>query len=659
VSARASRDGGGGYGASGFSVVQRPQAARYAPSAPVDPFDGLRVAWCGRTSTDDMQDPTLSLPRQLENSRTALPSGALIVAHFYDVESGRKDLEDRGHGTAHEQFRIPIPRDGGIQDLLEESARPDRRFDAVICESIDRISRRTFYGTKIEHELEQAGVALLAADEPLTLNGKRATAVLTRRVKQGIAEWYALQMLEQSWDGLCTHTRQGWNIGHPPYGYLADRVPHPVPARAAEGKTKTRLVPDPIRGPVVTQIYEWRLIDKLGYGDIADRLNTDHDLFPPPQALNPKLRDRKAWSRTGVREILTNPKYTGHMVFNRRATKSGRGKVNPPRLWVWSEHPTHEPLVTRDTYEAVQAMSRTRERSRRTAAPNKCPQTRRTYALRSYVYCTLCGRRMWGQTEQRRRPACVYFACQPDRNHKGREDRFPDHPTVVRVRQDLLLEAVHDFFARRIFGEQRRPLLETDLPRTDERAAQEWESRRKAITTRLEEIGRRQSRLLDQAEEASSGSRNADGFDEEFSRRLRDRFAALESERRTKLAELDELEADPPGRNHQTELLDRLPRFRARIAELPEDLQRELYDVFGLEVHYSQVDKSAVIRITLSEETIDSVVAAIEQVTMTVKTDREAGPRKNQAGGVAEGLGRAPCRIRTCAHGSGGRCSIP
>lgn len=27
-----------------------------------DPFEGLRVAWCGRTSTEDLQDPAPSLP---------------------------------------------------------------------------------------------------------------------------------------------------------------------------------------------------------------------------------------------------------------------------------------------------------------------------------------------------------------------------------------------------------------------------------------------------------------------------------------------------------------------------------------------------------------------------------------------------------------------
>jgi hypothetical protein len=49
----------------------------------------IPVAWLGRTSTEDSQDPTISLPRQLRNSRDALPDGFVIVAHFYDVESGR------------------------------------------------------------------------------------------------------------------------------------------------------------------------------------------------------------------------------------------------------------------------------------------------------------------------------------------------------------------------------------------------------------------------------------------------------------------------------------------------------------------------------------------------------------------------------------------
>jgi resolvase-like protein len=164
------------------------------------------------------------------------------VLFLYDIETGRQDLAARGRGRAHEQFAIPVRRDGGIQDLQEEAARPDRRFDAVVCKSVDRIARRTYLGVVIEHALEGAGVQLLAADEPGGTTDPRATRaarVLTRWVKQGIAEWYVLNMLEKSRAGFEEHTRQGFNIGAAPYGYLAEPVPHPVAAKKAEGKAKT------------------------------------------------------------------------------------------------------------------------------------------------------------------------------------------------------------------------------------------------------------------------------------------------------------------------------------------------------------------------------------------------------------------------------------
>jgi site-specific DNA recombinase len=157
----------------------------------------------------------------------------------------------------------------------------------------------------------------LAADEPILLSGKRATAILTRRVKQGVAEWYVLEMLEKSWDGACEHTRQGWNVGRPPYGYQAEPIPHPVPARRAEGRTKTRLRPDPVRAAVVRQIFAWRVTERLGYRAIAERLNHDPDRYPPPVSPDP-ARSRDCWGYSAVLEVLRNPKYTGYMVWNRR-----------------------------------------------------------------------------------------------------------------------------------------------------------------------------------------------------------------------------------------------------------------------------------------------------------------------------------------------------
>lgn len=407
----------------------------------------IPVAWLGRTSTEDAQDPTLSLPRQLRRSRAALPPNWVIVAHYYDVESGRKDFDQRGRGSAHERFDIPIPRDGSIQDLLEAAARRPRPFAAVICESIERVARRTYHGTKIKYELERCGITLRAADEPLSANlgARKTTPTLTRRVKQAVAEWYVLQMLELSHEGAVEHTRQGWNIGKPLYGYLAQRVPHPVPAKRTEGRTKHRLVPHPVQGPVVTRVFEFRVVARLGYDAIADRLNLDLALNPPPEPTRPGARLGR-WTASAVREVLMNPKYTGYMVYNRRSTKNGN-KHNPGSEWVWSPHPVHEPLVTRERFDQAAALSDTLRASRAGHTPNPHPATKTSYMLRSFLWCALCGRRMWGKTH----PAGhVYYVCEKDRRQHRDEPWFEDHPAGVRLRADRIEPLVHDFFATHV-----------------------------------------------------------------------------------------------------------------------------------------------------------------------------------------------------------------
>jgi DNA invertase Pin-like site-specific DNA recombinase len=418
----------------------------------------IRAAFVGRTSTYDQQDPTLSLPRQLRASQEGLPEDAVIVAHFYDVESGRKDLADRGRGHAHEQFQIPIPRDGGIADLLAEAERPDRRFDVVICESIDRIARRTYIATEIEHRLEQAGVQLIAADEPVPLrpNGRKAktaTQVLTRRVKQCVAEWYVLEILEKSWGGFEIHTEAGFNIGKPCYGYRALRVPHPVPAKRAKGMKKTRLQVHPAEGPVVRKIFTWRVTGRLGYQAIADRLNPDLETNPPPTPVDPDTAIGR-WTYSNVREVLTNPKHTGHMVWNRRARKgAGKNKVNPVNDWVWSPEPVHEALVDLETFIQAQQVAVRRERSRTAAGLSPDPQAKRVYRLRSYLFCDLCGRRMFGNSKRQ----VTWYACAPKKPWR------PDgHPVILRVREDHLLDGLTAYLCEKVFGSYRHTLLDAD-----------------------------------------------------------------------------------------------------------------------------------------------------------------------------------------------------
>ncbi len=618
------------------------------------------VAWLGRTSTDDAQDPTLSLPRQLESSRRALPDGFVIVAKFYDVESGRTAMENRGMGTAHEQFDIPIPRDGGIADLLAEAKRPDRRFVAVVCESIERIARVTYLSTKIEYELEQAGVALLAADEGIdrsaipSLNDgaapfRKATPTLTRRIKQAISEWYVLNMLELSWGGFKEHTIQGFNIGKPPYGYLAKQVRLEVKGKTREGKrVKHRLVADPLRGPVVTQIFLWRALDRLSYQAIADRLNLDPERYPPPEPIPGEGRRRiGAWTVNNVREVLDNPKHTGYMVWNRRKNprkeRNVKGRVNPPTAWVWSPKPTHEPLVTREMFAAASTIGRFRKGSRSEPGANRHPATARTYLLRSYLRCDLCSRRTYGSTKR----SYTYYRCTPNAKNHAHLPWFAGHPSHVLVREDQLTEPLGQFFAQRVFGSSRKILLAASVTATAADPA--VDIRKATLTAEIAELQQSQENLI--KELASLKPSGDPDVDDAWRAGIQTRFAATIAEQRTKKQLLagivrEEQMAAPVD----IDLLDLLPEEQVDLARLPEDQQRRIYDAFHLDIRYNAITKEVAIRVTITGDTAPTLAATVEAII-----DQHPETRKPGTGAAAPVPGksvcdalRAPGRIRTC-----------
>jgi DNA invertase Pin-like site-specific DNA recombinase len=524
-------------------------------------------------------------------------------------------------------FNVPVPRDGGVADLLEEARQPNRRFVAVVCESVDRLARVTYFGTKIEYELEQSGVALLAADEGITADAlpsatgvmarKRATPILTRRVKQAIAEWYVLDMLEKAWGGLMEHTEQGFNIGKPPYGYQVVVEKHPVPAKAALGKVKRRLVRDPIRAPVVTQVYTWRVVEQLSYDEIADRLNLDPERYPPPEPiLGRGRRAIGAWTKGSVRDVLCNPKYTGYMVYNRRKNprrdRGVAGKVNPRSEWIWSSKPRHEPLTTKALFEAGTPIGKGKKGSRTSDQPNSHPATTRTYRLRSYVICELCGRRLYGKT-RRVSSGYSYYACEAVPAHHAGKDWFATHPKSLWVREDKLLELVRGFFSRRVFGPERDVLLaasQADEPAIEDATA----ARAAALRAKIRDLERQQANVV--KELRGYQPIGDEDIDQQWRGQLRESFAEIAGQRKDLEAQLAELAARPEAPTKgDPRLLDRLPIIQSDLGRLPEDVERELFEGFQLQVRYHQPTRRVTLRVTIDGEAIPRLTAASQAVT--------------------------------------------
>jgi site-specific DNA recombinase len=577
-----------------------------APQAQVTstPAEPVPVAFLGRTSTLLLQDPAASLRRQAREVQAKLPPGWFIGAWFWDIESGGLDIEQRGHGDAHQQVDVGLPRDGGLAALLAEAGSPSPRFAAVMCEDIERSGRDTFNALKLERQLGDAGIPLFATDEPINVEGMNATTILIRRVKQGIAEWYRFQLKEKAWRGFEQHTLDGYNIGGAPYGYQPERIPHPNPAKAAQGRTKTRLTLDPRRAPVVEQIFTWRTVDKLGVTTITNRLNADPGTCPSPKP--------GGWNATTVYALLANPKYTGHMVYGRRRS-TGRRRFHtvPQDQWIWSPEPTHPAIITRQTWDTAQTAGAEHASSRDDPGPASHPAARRSYLLRSRCRCRNCKRRMAGRLVRPHagHPGYIYYGCPHNPANPRHTAAAPDHPHTVRVREDDLLTVIRQFFATRIFGPDRAALLAARLPASAAEDTARREQETTALHKRLRKIDAAENAHAREIENLAALPQGSPAITALRSRII-ERFGELETER----AEINErLAALERSAGHQDEpgLLDALPMLGDALPSLPASIQARLFAAFGLELIYNKQDHQVTIYATITPATPQALAAII------------------------------------------------
>jgi hypothetical protein len=564
------------------------------------PAEPVPVAFVGRTSTLELQDPVASLRRQVRSCQAVLPPGWFIAAWYWDVESGGIDLENRSQGEAYRQFtEAGIPRDGGMAGLLAEAATPVPRFAAVICEDIERSGRDTFNALKLEKKLTRQGIPVFAADEPIVIDGINSTTVLTRRVKQGVAEWFRLHLNEQTWKGLVEHALDGWNIGPAPYGYRADRVPHPVPVKASQGRVKTRLALDPVRAPVVEQIFTWRVIHKLGMPTIAARLNADPARYPAP-------RPGSGWTTQTVYAILGNPKYTGHMVYGRQRTRNGRRVTVPPDQWLWSPQPAHPPIIDRDTWDTAQHIGARHGTSRDGHSLSRHPAATRTYVYRGRVRCRDCRRRMAGQAYG---PAArVYYQCPHNPARLKDTADHPHHPRTVKAPETRLDQIVALFLAEHVFGPRRADLLAAQLPATDADAAADRDTQLTALTTRLKQIDTAQKAQILSLEQLSPDP--ADTAAAAMRARITDRFAELHHQREQVTTQLDALQATVPQATDPT-LLEDLPLAGDILPGLDPAAKARLFAALDLEILWNKTDQQATVWVEITDATLRALPAIL------------------------------------------------
>ncbi|MFD5321155.1 recombinase family protein, partial [Streptomyces sp. NPDC127098] len=385
----------------------------------------LAFAFAGRCSTEDQQDPVASRNWQLTRAQSLVASHGHIVDEYFDVGDSRS---------------IPWKRRPRAAALLDALKRPDRGFDAVVIGE----PQRAFYGNQFGLTFPvfvHFGVPLWVPEVGGPIDPESEAHDLIMSVFGGVSKGERTRIKIRVRAAMAAQAKiEGRFLGgRPPYGYrLVDAGPHPNPAKAAEGKRLHRLEPDPQTAPIVIRIFTEYLAG-IGIFAIAQRLTADG--IPCPSAHDRERnrhRDGIAWSKGAVRTILTNPRYTGHEVWNKQRKEEilidvedvalghrTKQTWNAKDAWVRSEHPTHPALVSLETFERVQR----RLASRTPASTGRHKRSQHPYAYKGMIFHDSCGRRMQGNWVREE----AYYRC-----------RFPneyaiankiDHPLNVYVRE--------------------------------------------------------------------------------------------------------------------------------------------------------------------------------------------------------------------------------
>jgi site-specific DNA recombinase len=589
-----------------------------AHAIPLTAAGTVPVAFVGRTSTVQMQDPVASLRRQMRRAAERLPAGFYIARWYWDVESGGTDLDERSKSGAWEQFTAAgLPRDGGMAQLREEITAPRPAFAAVICENIERSGRDMFDALRLERELRKAGIPVFATDEPIDTAAPEASTILVRRVKQGMAEYFRYNVKAQLWEGLKQYAAAGYNTGPCPYGYAEERTAHPNPMKRNMGATRARLVPDPQRGPWVTRMFEWRVYEKLDCNGIARRLTSMG--APPPRA-------GSAWGYDNVYSILKNPKYAGRVVLG-RTRNAGTGRrpgekritAVPREQWTWAadgnEHPA---LVSTDLWEQAQETGRKRGK---VADHTASPAGRNLYALRSRITCAQCHRRMCGLTAPG--ASRTYYVCPHNPNNPRDDSRAPGH--IRAAFRDTTVYAAVDDILRPLLNGDRAAAYTAQIPAGQAERDALTEAKTARLRKAIAQADTAISGLMTQLEQLGSDDSPASNA---YRQRIRDQFTQRYDQRTTAQAELDQLTAERPPAEDPS-LIAELPRAAELLDQAPADIRARIYGAFQVHVLYRAPMHQATITATITDATPGIIAALLADARTDHDTHNPA--RKNPA----------------------------
>src|SRR5215831_13230162 len=303
-----------------------------------------------RVSSKEQEKEGFSIPAQLKLLRQyATDHGFPVVQEYVDVETAKR--------AGRTGFTAMV---GFFKKQMQVKSDADSRR-ILLVEKTDRLYRNI----KDWVTLDDLGIEIhLVKEGDILSRDSRSAQKFMHGIRVLMAKNYIDNLGEETKKGMREKAEQGIYPSVAPLGYRNTSGTH----------DKRTIEPDPESGPIVQKLFEWYATGNYSLRDITKK------------AYNEGLRSRTGAkvSRSSIHAMLINPIYYGDF------------------LWTGKHyHGLHEPLITQDLFDRVQAVL-VEKGQRRTG------QQKHTWAFQGLISCGYCGCAFVAEIKKKR---YVYYHC--------------------------------------------------------------------------------------------------------------------------------------------------------------------------------------------------------------------------------------------------------
>ena len=264
------------------------------------------------------------------------------------------------------------------------------KINLIIVKDLSRFGRNYIQvGQYIDYIFPTYNIRFIALNDNVDTLNQNSTAMDMMPIMNVFNEWHAANTSKKIKAVIEANAKAGkYRSTFAPYGYIKGDDENSLP------------VIDPEAAEVIKRIFTLRS-QGVTPRHIADILNNEKVMIPSDYLYaklgkpNPR-RTKHLWSGDGIRQMLRNPTYLGHLVQLRTTTVSYKNHktVKRDEEDMIIVRNTHEPIISQELWDKCREVEASVSQGKKTKQGDTKP-------LSGLMYCIDCGEKMrlaWNNT---------------------------------------------------------------------------------------------------------------------------------------------------------------------------------------------------------------------------------------------------------------------